>query len=185
MTTTVEIPGGTAVLREPHEMRGRDRNLIKAAAMAASSAIAKMPADVQEGKREGESDEDAALRLSARTAELHLTRQEAAALLELREAAMIASLVSWTRDEPLPTMDTLGDLPGDLYDALDAAIGGAAGALSAATPDFSPTSKMDEEVPTGSSGSSDGPSTADPESPSIPTLPSDGESTATESSTPA
>jgi hypothetical protein len=51
MTTKVDIPGGFAILREQHELRGRDRMLIKAAAMAAAPAIAKMPDSVQEGKK--------------------------------------------------------------------------------------------------------------------------------------
>jgi len=183
MSITVDIPGGTAVLREASEMRGRDRNLIKAAAMAASSAIQKMGAEMERLKAEGKTDEEATAGLS--TVDISLTKEESLGLIELREATIVASLLSWSRDEPLPTSATIGDLPADLYDALDAAIGGAALGLNAGTEDFSPTPKMDEEVPTGSSGSSDGPSKADPESMSTPTLPTAGESTATESSTPA
>ena len=39
MSTRVEIPGGYAILRDQSELRGRDRMLIKAAAMAAAPAI--------------------------------------------------------------------------------------------------------------------------------------------------
>ena len=84
MTTRVEIPGGFAILRDQEELRGRDRNLIKAAAMAAGPAIEKMPDAVSEGKLEGESEEDMQARLAAQMEGVHLTWQESLALLELR-----------------------------------------------------------------------------------------------------
>ncbi len=175
MTTMVEIPGGTALLRESKELRGRDRNLVKAAAMAAADALAKMPEEVQKGKQDDESDEDAAVRLAAAMADVHLTWQESLSLLELRQATVVASLISWSRDEKLPTMETIGDLEADLYDALDTAIGGVSGAVGAT--DFDPTPNPKDGSPTGDSGPFDMPSMGGPESPSTPTLPSGGEST--------
>jgi hypothetical protein len=154
MTKSVEIPGGYAILRDRDELRGRDRNLIRAAAMAAAGAIAKMPETVQEGAKEGETDEETAKRLEGEIGTLDLTWQESLSLLELRQATMIACLESWTLPQPLPTMDTVGDLPAELYDALDAAIGGVTTAISAAT-DFD--ENPDHDSPTGSSTSSDAP----------------------------
>jgi hypothetical protein len=183
MTTKVDIPGGYAILRDQSELRGRDRMLIKAAAMAAAPAIEKMPDSVTEGGPDDEDPATAQTRIAAEMAQVQLTWQESMALLELRQATMIACLQSWSLDRPLPTMDTVGDLPADLYDALDTAIGGVTTAIAAAT-DFD--ANPDQASPTGSSTSSDSPSTEVATEPQlIPSTPSDGESTPTESSTPA
>lgn len=175
---TVDIPGGTATFRDKEDLRGRDRNLIKAASMAASNALQKMPEEVQVGKLEGESEDEAAERLAPLAAAADLTWQESLALLELRQATVIAMLASWTLNKPLPTMDTMGDLAADLYDALEAAIGGVTNAVASAV-DFEP--RPPGENPTGSSPSSDSLSKDGQGSQSIPTLPSAGESTPTES----
>ena len=181
MTTSVEIPGGYAILRDQDELRGRDRNLIKAAAMAAQGAIAKMPDDIQSGKKDDETDEQFRLRTEKAMDNLGLTLVEAGALLQLREATIIAVLKEWTINLPLPTMETLGDLPADLYDALDAAIGGVTAAVAQPV-DFDP--QPGQENPTGGSTSSDMPSAETAEPASIPSLPSDGESTTTDGSIP-
>lgn len=150
----VQIMGGTALIREQADLRGRDRMLIKAAAMAAASAIEKMPDSVREGQQEGETEEEAQKRMAQEVGALDLTIGESMALLELRQATMIACLDSWTLNLPLPTFDNVGDLPADLYDALDAAIGGVTTAVAAAV-DFEP--QPGQENPTGSSSSSDAP----------------------------
>jgi len=152
VTTKVEIPGGFAILRETNELRGRDRMLIKAAAIAASSAIEKMPETVREGQQKDETEEQAKVRMAQEMSSLDLNITEAMSLLELRQATMIATLESWTLNLPLPTMETVGDLPADLYDALDDAIGGVSTAMAVAT-DFEP--QPGKENPTGNSESSD------------------------------
>jgi hypothetical protein len=182
MTTRVEIPGGFAILREQDELRGRDRNLIKAAAMAAAAAIEKMPESVQEGRLEGESDEDLQARLQAEVEKVDLSWEEGLSLLELRQATVVAVLQEWSLPLPLPTMKDIDLLPADLYDALDTAIGGVTNAVANAV-DFEP--QPGKENPTGSSTSSEAPSDpSDPAPLSIPSIPSDGESTPIESSTP-
>ena len=180
MPETIEIPGGWATIRSRDELRGRDRNLIKAAAMAAAPAIAKMPDSVTGGAVEGETEEQAQARVAAEVGELSLTWQESMALLELRQATVCAVLQSWTLPLPLPTMDTIGDLDADLYDALDTAIGGVTTAITAAE-NFEV--QPGEENPTGTSESSDSPLKDGAEPTLIPTLPSDGVSTPTENST--
>lgn len=176
MGQTVEIPGGTAVLRGKEELRGRDRTLVKAAFMAASNALDKLPKSVMDGKREDETQEQAVLRLSRDMAGVALTWQESLALLEVRQATVVALLESWTLDRPLPTMATIGDLPGDLYDALDEAIGGVAGLASGVN--FEPT--PDEESPTRPSGASSGGLRGEESSSATISQPqSDGGSTAT------
>jgi|APFre7841882654_1041346.scaffolds.fasta_scaffold03204_8 hypothetical protein len=180
MTTKVDIPGGFAILREQHELRGRDRMLIKAAAMAAAPAIEKMPTTVTEGQREDETEEEAQQRMAAEVTTLNLTWQESMALLELRQATMIACLKEWSLPLPLPTMDTVGDLDADLYDALDTAIGGVTTAVAAAT-DFDP--QPGKENPTGNSKSSGSPSKDGVPKQLTPSTQSSGENIATESST--
>jgi hypothetical protein len=179
MTTSVDIPGGYAILREQHELRGRDRMLIKAAAMAAAPAIEKMPDTVREGQKDDETPEQAQTRMASEVGALQLTWQESMALLELRQATMVACLKEWSLNLPLPTMDTIGDLDADLYDALDEAIGGVSSAIAAAT-DFEP--QPGQENPTGNSKSSDLPLRDGVEPQSIPSMPSDGESIPTENS---
>jgi len=180
VTTKVDIPGGYAILRDQNELRGRDRMLIKAAAMAAAPAIEKMPDTVKEGQQEGETDDEAQQRIANEVGAVQLTWQESMALLELRQATMIACLKFWSLDLPLPTMDSVGDLDADLYDALDTAIGGVTTAVAAAT-DFEP--QPGKENPTGNSKSSDGQLKDGVTPQSIPSMPSDGESTPTENST--
>jgi len=159
---TVEVPGGQAILREQADLRGRDRRCIVAATAAAAPAIAKLPDDP--ARADGETEADWAARREAQLAEVRLTRQEAEALLDLKEAAAVALLASWTLEQPLPTLETIGDLPADLYDALVDSVGGAPSAtLSAA---FAP-SPPGSDTPFGDSASSNGRSPDGP--PSLPT----------------
>ena len=181
MSTRVEIPGGYAILRDQSELRGRDRMLIKAAAMAASPAIEKMPNTVKEGKQDDETEEESQARMATEMGSLQLTWQESMALLELRQATMVACLKYWSLDLPLPTMDTIGDLDADMYDALDTAIGGVTTAVAAAT-DFE--AQPGKENPTGNSKSSDLPLKDGVAPQLIPSTPSDGVNTPTENSTP-
>ena len=166
MPVTVDIAGGTCELREPSELRGRDRKLLSAAALAAASAIGKLPADLTEGS-------------SLDALALGFTFDEAMAMVTLREMVVVARLVSWTLDEPLPTAQTIGDLPGDLYEELVEK----AGTAAMASLDFSPSS--DPESPTSGSGDSAGPSTDAQPSQSTPRRRTAGASTATASSIPA
>jgi hypothetical protein len=170
----VEIPGGTATLRETSELRGRDRMLVKAASMAARSVISKMlaalpseaVAKAQAGDEEAvaEALQDEAVLTTANDAfDASLTWEEWLRFLEFRQSVVVAQLVSWTREEPLPTMSTIGDLPADLFDALDAAVGGVP--ASVAETDFSPS--PDSDSPTSGSSDLSGPSE---DKPSIPSM---------------
>jgi hypothetical protein len=176
----VEVPGGTALFRERSELRGRDRNLIEAASMSAVSAISKLPEDAPT-REEGETDEAFAGRLAKTMEGVTLTFQESLALMDLREAAVIATLSDWSLDLPLPNIQTLGDLPVDLYEGLLAAVGGEALAMAIPTTfDATP----DRDSPIGDSRSSDGPLKGDLESTSLPTSENDGDPIAGEPSTP-
>lgn len=105
----VEIPGGTASLRERHELRMRQRRLIEAAGIVALPALRKLPEEVKEGKK------DAA---TIAAAQVELTREEIQSLFDLQNATIVATLASWTLDLEVPTIDTVEDLNPELYEAL-------------------------------------------------------------------
>lgn len=107
MSTTVPIPGGTATLRDPEDLTERGRRLLLTTIMPLQALAGKMPKDA--------SATDVARSIT--------TRQEAAAMMEVRDAAIIALLKEWTRPEPLPTLDTLLDLDHDVFTALEEAVG--------------------------------------------------------------
>jgi hypothetical protein len=139
---TVEIPGGTAELRDRLDIKIRHRRMIEAAAVAASAAMAKLPDNIP------------AEQLKQTEVEtLSLTRQEATTLFELQDATIVASLASWTLDEPLPNLDTIGDLEQDVYDALALATS-EVGANVAAPENFD--ASPDPESPTQPSDDTDG-----------------------------
>ena len=180
---TVEIPGGTAQLRERSELRGRDENLIKAASMAAAKAVVKV-AGIDDTPRDGETNEEATARAEAEAESVDLTWQESLSLLELRQAVIVAVLEHWTLERPLPTMATIGDLPAELYNALDEAIGGEAIKLGT---DFSPPDDPGElkRSPIGDSADSSTALRDGVENQSIPRLQDGTESTPTDLSIPA
>ena len=149
MSTQKDILGGQAVFRDMEDMRGRDRNLIKAAAAAATGYFSKLPPEVMEPGPEGETPEEMVARTTPLLEGLAFTWQENLAMLELRQATVVAMLQSWTLDRPLPTMDTIGDLEGDLYDSLDEAIGGVTTAIAQGV-DLEPS--PDPDSPFGNSG---------------------------------
>lgn len=101
----VKIPGGTATLREKADMRKRHQRIVEAAAIVAAPALAQIE------RIGGEA-------LGKRVSELRLSAHEATSVFDLQDATIVAVLDSWTLPEPLPTLDTLGDLTPKLYDAL-------------------------------------------------------------------
>lgn len=149
--------------------------------MSARPALMKLPLGAQV-KLPGESDEDLVRRVNADMEKVSFSFDETRSLMLMRRVTVIATLDSWTRPEPLPTIDTIGDLPRDVVAALDVAIGGMA--IEAGV-EFEATS--DKASPTTPSSDSSGPSegVSTPTTPSTPTPPEDSAPTSTESSTPA
>lgn len=110
---TVDIPGGAATLRERREeFKVRQRRVYETAVAAAFVPMRRL-LDLRE---KGEQVTGVDL-LS-----LGISRQEAAQMTEVQDAVIVAALAEWTLDQPLPDMDTLGDLDPDVYDALVAAV---------------------------------------------------------------
>lgn len=159
MSHTVDIPGGKATLRSAPELRQRDRRKLEVAAIAASPALQKFPRDTD--PRE------------LNVAELGLTPDEFGMLYDLQDATIFAFLKEWTLPTAMPkTLDEIGDMSAEVYDALRVAT--APAGADTVTTDFSPNPEPDS--PTEGSGDSETPSKAAPESQSIETQPSTGES---------
>lgn len=181
----VEIPGGTAKFLETSgesrdEIPGRAVKLIKAGSMAALTQLSDYPElfepprmvrDNESGEDRPETPEERSARLDSRLKGMRLSVEQAMAFDNMREATVVALLHSWTLDRRLPTLETIGDLDGDLYSALLAAAGG----MSAAEleENFKETGDPHDEVPTGGFGSSSDGSKASPQSTRTPKRQSD------------
>lgn len=157
---TINIPGGTAKIKDRKDLRGRDSKLIKASALAAQNVLAKIPEEARPKPKEDE--KVAAERMNKYLTEhpIQMTPAEGMQLLDLKEAVMVAYLAEWSLDLPLPTLETIGDLPDDIYQALDDATGGEVinAAVASANFDVNP----DTNSPTGPSSSSDSTLRAEP-----------------------
>lgn len=176
---TVKIPGApgeaeadwsaTAELRESSEIKVRHRRLIEVAGVAAAKPMAKIQGQQQEGKPVQDLD----------MAALDLDAGEAGRVMALQDAVIAATIAAWSRPEPLPTIETVGDMDPDVYDALAQATR-EQGAEIAAAVDFEPNPDRPgfEQSPTQPSASSEEPS-AEGTSESPETPPNGGESTAT------
>lgn len=152
---TVDIPGGTAELREGADLKVRHRRLIEAAAIAAGAALPKLPTNLEELE-------------SLDIATLDLSIEETNSLFALQDATIVAAVASWTLPGPLPTLETAGDLDTAVYDALAEATR-EMGAATATGVDFDPpdpSSPGFEDSPTVPSDGSGSGSRADQASPS-------------------
>ena len=103
---------------------------------------------------------------------MRLDVDQAMAFDDLKEATVVATLHDWTLDRPLPTLETIGSLPSDLYEALLKAVAGisvdAEENMSATrAPDL--TAIDESSDPTGESGSSSDSSQTEPQSTQTPT----------------
>jgi hypothetical protein len=169
---TVEIPGGTARIRETLSVR--QRHDIESAAVGAASALDKLPKDREELETVDESS-------------IHLTRDEARALFVLQEATIVATLVDWTLPGPIPNENTIGDMDAEVYDALADATS-EIGVATVAPTDFEPKNPADPaftSTPTTPSGDSAVALRADQGQASTPSQPNDTTSTSSAEPSPA
>jgi hypothetical protein len=194
--SVIQIPGGTATLRDKL-VSERHYRVIEAAQTSASGAMLKVRdvlvaaaaerAGIADPEHMSPEDEKSVQKViddltpeetGRITAPVHFTLDESEAMLALRDASIVAFLEHWSLKRPLPTLATVQDLDRDLYQALADATQGLVVKESVAN--FDPTPKVDNSTPTVNSGSSDGPSSADPELTSTLTLPDESGSTASE-----
>ena len=107
MPTTVPIPGGTAVLREPKELTvdGRDEIMLSMGQLDQVSAQAVVDA-IENGN-------------PAALSQLSIDQQRV--MLKMPRAGVFAFLVSWTLPDPLPQSPAdVGAMTSPVYDALRA-----------------------------------------------------------------
>lgn len=104
----VDIPGGTAMLREDDELTVGQKRLMANTAVAAGALMAKLPATREEL---------AAFNMMA----AGFTFAEMELFDRAQDGAIVARLASWTLDAPLPTMDTINEVPASVIEALGAA----------------------------------------------------------------
>ena len=122
MSTTVDIPGGQAVLRD--KLKQRQRRELEIAMFAIESVVEKLQTagvKIEAGMKPQDVD----------TSGVKFTAQEARAMLDFQDATILAFLESWTLQQPVPTTaEQLGDVDTDVYDALaEATRGLGAGAV--------------------------------------------------------
>lgn len=135
MSTIIEIPGGQATLADPASLTKRQKRALESVFLRLAPVAPKFAAYTQVDPA------------ADTTAELpELSKDEVGLTYELQDVAIITFLESWTLDRPLPTLDTVGDLPEPLYDALEAAT---TPLVLTPGPDFSPHPDPTVGGPTG------------------------------------
>lgn len=128
MTTTIDIPGGTAELWEPRELTPRRRKPSELLATMLGRTVGQLQVAgrlVCEGliaeDRTELLNEDGSPKFPG--PDLELTRSQLALINELNDVGAWALLKSWTLDLPLPaTADDFLDIPADVYDAIRTAV---------------------------------------------------------------
>ena len=174
---TIDIPGGSASLREQEDLKVRHEQLVEGALVGAASAIIKL--------QSAAGDEAGVDISSINVVKLGLDRKEIAAVYELQDAKVVASLASWTLPEPIPTMDTIGDLDPALYRELTFAVRDLGTEPGVDFSGNNPTTPGFADSPTQPSDASVSVSRDEKESESTPTSPVSGESIVTGEPSPA
>ena len=138
MTTEISLPGGTAVLKEKSELTNKEMKRLNKAQLAAAAGA--LHAQELGFKRE---DKDT-WALVAR-----LTPEEMDVVDLFQREAVVARLVSWTLERPLPTTaDEVDNLPLSIYTPLTIA----AADIKIGDDEFEVS--PDPKVPTGNSSDS-------------------------------
>lgn len=160
MSTAVPLPNDeTAYLRDPSDMRERHKRLIMTTMVPLAEVFAAVPAELAKAATGIGPEAAAASREAQRIVTRGIkTRQQAAAMKEVDDAVIVASLSRWTLPDELPTMDTIQDLDPDLYAALQRGVEAqSAAVLQASFPtDFAAKPKKDVDAPFGGSNVSAG-----------------------------
>lgn len=146
MSKTVEIPGGTAVLLERHELTPRKQLPVKSLLHRSADLVTKMATARRVVSPAGEVEENPDLPGE----EVILTEHEADVLARIGYATSWAYLKSWTIPHPFPsTPDAFLDIPANIADAIEAAVQDLGGTEAAAEFDVSPEALTDRTSPTG------------------------------------
>jgi hypothetical protein len=159
MGTIIELPGGyQATLRDPKQIRERQRRLMLTSIQPLAAIYMRVPRELVEAAAKG--DKTAIEAAEASVSGLIKNREEAANMSALKDAVIVALLQSWNVPAPLPDILTVQDLETEMYDALVEGTRNFAGEIMAASmpTDFSPTPDIEgmRETPFDESASSNG-----------------------------
>lgn len=170
MSRIIEIPGGSATIRSPEDVKQRARRRLEMASIVASPVYKRInDARKKLEQEQGHKVEPGDVNLM----DLGLTREDFDAMYEVQTATVLAYLESWTIERELPkTAEELDELPAGLYDALREGTA-TDGADAVAPVDFSPDPHP--ESPTDGDSASSRSSREDSGSPLIQRLQSSGE----------
>lgn len=155
------VPGGTALLREPAELRIRDRRKIESTSVELLQVLG--PA----AERIGEGFDPTSMEIGE-LAQLGISGSSIEQIGRMQDVTILAYLLDWDLKDkagekvPLPNLETIGDLAAGVYDALAAATADLGpGKVDFDPPD--PTSPGFESSPTEPSGDSEPRSGGSPE----------------------
>lgn len=162
---------GWVELREPADLRVKHKHLMQAAYTGAMVAMNKIPDFVATLPKEPQERAAAIALLDVDdlTAKGALTFDEARSLQRVQEVTVVAFVVAWSLKEPVPNVDTVGDMREEIYDVIaEATQKDAAAALQGVN--FDPTPRDESGNPSGPASDSNGHSKAGDESPSTTML---------------
>lgn len=156
MSKTIDIPGGQATLRDPNELKVRQRRLIEAARADLAISMSKITPELLESAQGADREDAARLGREMLAQGVNFGTEDWRRIWAFQDATIIALLESWTLPDALPTMETIEDMDEVVYDVLADATKqeGAAMAQGEAAADFSPN--PDQGRPTGPSSVSAG-----------------------------
>lgn len=144
MARKIDLPGGGwASIKDPEELTNRDRKLLRRNAFAAVELGNKLRGL---GVQPGADPQDIPDELAEKIAGV-ITADDWDLLSDSQAAFIVAYVGEWSLDRPLPTMDTVDDLPGPIFDALARATAG----LGDGSLEVSPDQQTDPGSPTGPS----------------------------------
>lgn len=142
---TVDIPGGTAVLRDRSELTVRQKRAIEKALIHIAPALPKMM-EIKQRADAAMSGEDGQERAGVQEQDAQsqpaLSDEEIDNSYALQNATIIAYLHSWSLPDPIPA--DIEDMPADVYEAL----AGHCAGLQEEPSGFEPSPEPDER-PTG------------------------------------
>ena len=115
MTTRHDLPGGGwADIKDPTEVTNSERRLVRQYLMTAQSATsAKLASLGVTAEMSGNLPPELAAKVNAAT-----TFEDLDLIDDAQAALIVAYTAGWSLERPLPTMGTVNDLPGPVYDAL-------------------------------------------------------------------
>lgn len=125
-------PEGWIELRDQDEVSVRARRSISSISLSLGDAMLKL-------QRAKETDD---------IASLGFNEQQADAFLRIQEASVVAFLAGWSRPEPVPTLETIGDISDSLYRYLMKVTAGLGASLAV---DAGATEDPEDGSPSGSS----------------------------------